>query len=258
MKDNEKLRNNDLSIWWSLKIKFVTPASSVVPCRTVIVRTRDHEDHHEDDAHPKGESSAKRQKTYEHESRKERLSLPTPKKPTLVYHSCQSDPKAPLMTLLNQDLIYVKYGNSGPKKYTLSLHKYPTIPFPKNDIEEQTSRWVSKRIRRFNVYAQYSVEHKKNLWAKQDHIGRQKQLRDKPKEVYLESKIIKLGIESYQQKVNLTAPTITFPGIERKKQISITSELVIGMIYENSKKEKRVMIHKEIHKFCDATLKRVL
>ncbi|GJT46692.1 hypothetical protein Tco_0955407 [Tanacetum coccineum] len=30
------------------------------------------------------------------------------------------------------------------------------------------------------------------------------------------------------------------------------------MIYENNKKEKRVMIHKEIHKFCDATLKRVL
>ncbi|GJW81630.1 hypothetical protein Tco_0145605 [Tanacetum coccineum] len=30
------------------------------------------------------------------------------------------------------------------------------------------------------------------------------------------------------------------------------------MIYENNKKEKRVMIHKEIHKFCNATLKRVL
>nr|GEZ38424.1 hypothetical protein [Tanacetum cinerariifolium] len=30
------------------------------------------------------------------------------------------------------------------------------------------------------------------------------------------------------------------------------------MIYENSKGEQRVMIHKEIHKFCDATLKRVL
>ncbi|GKB74385.1 hypothetical protein Tco_0935797 [Tanacetum coccineum] len=27
------------------------------------------------------------------------------------------------MTLLNQDLFYLKYGNSGPKKYTLSLHK---------------------------------------------------------------------------------------------------------------------------------------
>ncbi|GKE94283.1 hypothetical protein Tco_1579138 [Tanacetum coccineum] len=32
---------------------------------TVVVRTRDHEDHHDDDARPKGESSAKRQKMSE-------------------------------------------------------------------------------------------------------------------------------------------------------------------------------------------------
>ncbi|GJT13564.1 hypothetical protein Tco_0860606 [Tanacetum coccineum] len=69
---------------------------------------------------------------------------------------------------------------------------------------------------------------------------------------------IQLGMESYQQKVNLIAPTITFPGIERKKLFTITYEPVIGMIYENNKKEKRVMIHKEIRKFCDATSKRVL
>ncbi|GKA93317.1 hypothetical protein Tco_0815303 [Tanacetum coccineum] len=33
-----------------------------------------------------------------------------------------------------------------------------------------------------------------------------------------------LGIESYQQKVNLTAPTITFPGIEKEERFTITSE----------------------------------
>ncbi|GKE85346.1 hypothetical protein Tco_1559088, partial [Tanacetum coccineum] len=65
-------------------------------------------------------------------------------------------------------------------------------------------------------------------------------------------------MESYQQKFHLTAPTITFPGIEEYEQFTITPEPVIGMIYVNTKKEKRVMIHKEIHKFCDATLKRVL
>ncbi|GJU62835.1 hypothetical protein Tco_1244670 [Tanacetum coccineum] len=43
-----------------------------------------------------------------------------------------------------------------------------------------------------------------------------------------------------------------------KKLLSITSKPVVGMIYENSKKEKRVTILKEISKFCDATLKRVL
>ncbi|GKB61090.1 hypothetical protein Tco_0917276 [Tanacetum coccineum] len=38
----------------------------------------------------------------------------------------------------------------------------------------------------------------------------------------------------------------------------IISEPIYGIIYENSKKEKRVMGHKEIRKLCDATLKRVL
>ncbi|GJZ80364.1 hypothetical protein Tco_0645358, partial [Tanacetum coccineum] len=67
-----------------------------------------------------------------------------------------------------------------------------------------------------------------------------------------------LGIESYQQKVNLTAPTISFLRIEKHKMFSIIYEHVHGIIYKNSKKEKRVMRHSKIHKFCDAMLNRVL
>ncbi|GJV78100.1 hypothetical protein Tco_1509684 [Tanacetum coccineum] len=67
-----------------------------------------------------------------------------------------------------------------------------------------------------------------------------------------------LGMESYQQKVNLTAPAYTFQGIKKEKLMTITFEPVVGLIYENSKKEKRVMVIKEILKFCYATLKRVL
>ncbi|GKA76074.1 hypothetical protein Tco_0782452 [Tanacetum coccineum] len=67
-----------------------------------------------------------------------------------------------------------------------------------------------------------------------------------------------LGMESYQHKVNLTAPTITFLGIKKYQMFSIVSEPVYGIIYKNNKKEKRVMRHLEIHKFCDATFKRVL
>ncbi|GJT96063.1 hypothetical protein Tco_1091581 [Tanacetum coccineum] len=67
-----------------------------------------------------------------------------------------------------------------------------------------------------------------------------------------------LGIESYQQKVNLTTPTISFPGVKNHKMFSIIYEPVHGIIYKNSKKEKRVMRHLEIHKFYDATLNRVL
>ncbi|GJS54707.1 hypothetical protein Tco_0628069 [Tanacetum coccineum] len=39
---------------------------------------------------------------------------------------------------------------------------------------------------------------------------------------------------------------------------SIIYEPVHGIIYKNCKKEKRMMRHSEIHKFCDATLNRVL
>nr|GEX84437.1 hypothetical protein [Tanacetum cinerariifolium] len=67
-----------------------------------------------------------------------------------------------------------------------------------------------------------------------------------------------LGIESYQHKVNLTAPTIYFPEVEKHEMFSIIYELVHGIIYKNSKKEKRVMRHSEIHMFCDATMNRLL
>ncbi|GKB96272.1 reverse transcriptase domain-containing protein [Tanacetum coccineum] len=66
-----------------------------------------------------------------------------------------------------------------------------------------------------------------------------------------------LGIESYQMKVNITAPTITFPGIETLPLYSIIGDLFVGIIYENSKKERRATNIDELWKFDDATLKRV-
>ncbi|GJR10414.1 hypothetical protein Tco_0793066 [Tanacetum coccineum] len=59
-------------------------------------------------------------------------------------------------------------------------------------------------------------------------------------------------------KVNLTTPTLTFPGIEEHAPYTIVDEPQIGLIYLNSKDEKRVMYLEEIVKFCDATLENVL
>ncbi|GKD65290.1 hypothetical protein Tco_1307398, partial [Tanacetum coccineum] len=243
---------------------------------------------------------------------------------------------------INQDLLYLKKGSSGPEKIVLSLHKFPAIIFNDDDIEERTSRWVNKCVKKFNPYARYGVEHWKNPHAKIFYIRKQKEPGKPKEEVYSNSKIIQviktywelghehkfiteivarranecivsitepdyknlnkndiedmyllimngkvpdyaetgllwslsvfirssviwervhdfqLGIESYQQKVNLTAPTILFLGVEKHKMFSIIYEPVHGIIYKNSKKEKRVMRHSEIHKFCDATLNRVL
>ncbi|GKD92048.1 hypothetical protein Tco_1371885 [Tanacetum coccineum] len=67
-----------------------------------------------------------------------------------------------------------------------------------------------------------------------------------------------LGIESYQTKVNLTAPTLTVHGIEKLNLYSIVDEPFVGIIYENNKKERRIMNLTEIPKFYDATLEKVL
>ncbi|GJR03849.1 hypothetical protein Tco_0526833 [Tanacetum coccineum] len=67
-----------------------------------------------------------------------------------------------------------------------------------------------------------------------------------------------LGIESYQTRINLTAPTLIFLGIEAYDPYFMVDKPDTGLIFLNSKNEKRVMYLVEIIKFCFATLERVL
>ncbi|GJZ86480.1 hypothetical protein Tco_0658090 [Tanacetum coccineum] len=239
MKADPQLQQQAIAIWLALQMKFETLQVPQTTCRTFVVRPRDQDDPH-DDAHPEGENSAKRQKTSEYEGHVTRESS----------------------------------GQVNEEKEVQGLRRYC--------CHFTSFLQLSSII--FNPYARYGVEHWKNPHAKIFYIKMQKEL-GKPNEVvYSNSKIIQviktsavvfisfhqkfsdmgrvhdfqLGIESYQQKVNLTAPTISFPGIEKHKMFSIIYEPVHGIIYKNSKKEKRMMRHSEIHKFCDATLNRVL
>ncbi|GJX87731.1 reverse transcriptase domain-containing protein [Tanacetum coccineum] len=91
------------------------------------------------------------------EGRMEILVFPHPRKTTPLVQSCQRDPEAPPLSLINQDLLYLKKGSSGPEKIVLSLHKFPAIIFNDDDIEEQTSRWVNKFIK---TYWELGHEHK--------------------------------------------------------------------------------------------------
>ncbi|GJS20679.1 hypothetical protein Tco_0449311 [Tanacetum coccineum] len=241
------------------------------------------------------------------ESRKEILVSPHPRKTTPLVHSCQRDPEAPALSLINQDLLYLKKGNSGPEKIVLSLHKFPAVIFNDDDIEERTSRWVNKCVRKFNPYARYGVEHWKNPHAKIFYIRKQKEPGKPKEEVYSNSKIIqvvktywelghehKFITEIIARRANKYLVSITEPDyknlnkndiediyllimngkvpdyadtgllwslsvfIRKYEMFSIIYEPVNGIIYKNSKKEKWVMRHSEIHKFCDATLNRVL
>ncbi|GJW05719.1 hypothetical protein Tco_1568142 [Tanacetum coccineum] len=62
----------------------------------------------------------------------------------------------------------------------------------------------------------------------------------------------------YRIKINLTASTLIFPGIEACNPYSIVDEPTTSLIYLNIKEEKRVMDLIDIAKFCYATLEKVL
>ncbi|GJY95391.1 putative reverse transcriptase domain-containing protein [Tanacetum coccineum] len=91
---------------------------------------------------------------------KEILVSPHPRKTTPLVQICQRDHEAPALSLINQDILYLKKGSSRPEKIVLSLHKFPVIIFNDEDIKEQTSRWVKKCVKKFNPYARYGVESK--------------------------------------------------------------------------------------------------
>ncbi|GKF07702.1 hypothetical protein Tco_0041926, partial [Tanacetum coccineum] len=113
-----------------------------------------------DDAHSDGENSAKRQKTSGYEA----------------YVSGES--------------------SSGQVFQEEQAPSTSAIIFNDDDIEERTSRWVNKCVKKFNPYARYGVEHWKNPHAKKFYIKRQEEPR-KPKEVvYSNSKIIQV-IKTY-------------------------------------------------------------
>nr|GEY67114.1 ribonuclease H-like domain-containing protein [Tanacetum cinerariifolium] len=77
-----------------------------------------------------------------------------------------------------------------------------------------------------------------------------------PEEDLKEKMIRWLGIESYQIKIDLTAPTLTFPHIEACNPYSIVDEPLVGLIYLNKKEEKRIIDLVDISKFYEATLEK--
>ncbi|GJZ35042.1 hypothetical protein Tco_0580859 [Tanacetum coccineum] len=127
--------------------------------------------------------------------------------------------------------------------------------FLKNDLEERNTRWVKKIIKRFNMYARYVVDHWKSPWAQQGHIRRQLKTRDDPER--------RLWLKELMVSTNRSTSQITeFKSILEERFILSAGlgklSIEIGLVYENSKKEKRIMDIKEILKIYDATRKRVL
>ncbi|GKB73982.1 hypothetical protein Tco_0935394 [Tanacetum coccineum] len=151
--------------------------------------------------------------------------------------------------------------SSHPRKITPLVQS--SIVFNDDDIEERTSRWVNKCIKKFNPYARYGVENWKNPHAKIFYIRRQKEPGRPKEEIYSNSKIVS-SLKNTGNWIAMVSISVHQEFSDMGKRIeeydvfSIVYEPVHGIIYTNSKKEKRVMRHSEIHKFCDATLRRTL
>ncbi|GKA40937.1 retrovirus-related pol polyprotein from transposon TNT 1-94 [Tanacetum coccineum] len=264
------LQQDDLPIWIALKVEWT---SGVDTRRPSAVRPRD-QDNPQDDAHPEGGECEPGPSTSSNQEQLDDFDFWTDSYATDDDELPTEKVSQELVDEMSQTVDEAKLrkvkGSSRSEKIVMSLHKSPTVIFPDDDIEERTSRWVDKCVKKFNPYARYNVE------LRRIHMQRSSTSRNKNfiteviarrangsivsitesdyknlnkndiEDMYLLIVNSKLGVESYQQKVNLTAPTITFPGIEKYKVFSIVSVPVYGIIYKNNKKEKRVMRHQEI------------
>ncbi|GKC62746.1 hypothetical protein Tco_1095344, partial [Tanacetum coccineum] len=255
MKNDPQLQQQDIAIWLALQIKFENLQVPQTTCRPSAVRPRDQDDPH-DDAHPEGENSAKRQKTSEYEAyvsgesssgqvnKEERDDdeIPSEQVSQDILEEYHLTYLMNAKELGHEHKFVTKIVARRANECIMSITEPDYKNLNKNDIEDMYLLIMNGKV---PDYAETGL-----LWSLS---------------VFIRSSVIwervhdfQLGIESYQQKVNLTAPTISFPGVEKHRMFSIIYEPVHGIIYKNSKKEKRVMRHSEIHKFCDATLNRVL
>ncbi|GJW52906.1 hypothetical protein Tco_0096991 [Tanacetum coccineum] len=159
--------------------------------------------------------------------------------PPLVFYGPQRNPNEPPRYLYNKYLFFLKNGNTEERKYTLSLHKIHGERFPEEDLEEKLKRWVRKEFKNFNEEARLFIQHWKNSWHKRVYKNNPKRVRLNPEEYYSEHRIIKI-------KINLTAPRLTFPGIEAYEPYIVADSPNVGLIYLNNKNEKRFMGMTEI------------
>ncbi|GJR39724.1 hypothetical protein Tco_1215408 [Tanacetum coccineum] len=67
---------------------------------------------------------------------------------------------------------------------------------------------------------------------------------------------VQLGVESYQQKLNLTKPDFTFPRINDEVPYTLMQKFP-GVMYQSVKGGNKFMMHKKVYKFGDGTSKKV-
>ncbi|GJW39029.1 hypothetical protein Tco_0064874 [Tanacetum coccineum] len=234
---------------------------------------RDHEDHHDDDARTEGESSAKRQKTYEFGT----------------YTAGIDDDEVPIKEVSPELLVEVSEREMTSDGEEHQYHLDQMESYMKNQNvwesrEEDLTMHIPKKPAPFYLSCarnpKISPKSLKSPWAQQDHIRRKIKKRDNPDEIYSDEKIVDVVRVQFDQGYGpeyMTEIVVKRANSEYswfiesdykylyKNNIEDMCLMCINRMIKDygqtgllSKQEKRVMDIKEIPKFCDATLKRVL
>ncbi|GJY18505.1 hypothetical protein Tco_0389996 [Tanacetum coccineum] len=179
MKSNLQDQANDPALWDVLKRKFEKSSTSNTSCRDDDFHSQHHDDHQEDDAPLEGEK--KEWDAWEEEIvMDEDKVIPEGETPKLIiefqnvdkriptifdharmeatlndmlsdqFRNAEENPNGPPRHLYSKDLFFLKNGNTGEKKYILSLHMIHTEPFLEVDLEEKMNRWDRKEFKNFN------------------------------------------------------------------------------------------------------------
>ncbi|GJV34115.1 hypothetical protein Tco_1394515 [Tanacetum coccineum] len=112
-----------------------------------------------------------------------------------------------------------------------------------NDIEDMLLFVVQHKL--FHLNDSDIVDFTMSLWMFTGSLIVKRRVED-----------IQLGVESYQKKLNITAPQRTFDEIDCK-EIYTPSHKPPGVVYEDQNQQKRVMRADELYKFSDGTLQKV-
>ncbi|GJS27851.1 hypothetical protein Tco_1048421 [Tanacetum coccineum] len=132
------------------------------------------------------------------------------------------------------------------KRADHQLYKFKEGDFPDshlNDIEDMLLLLTQNRL--FNLDGDVIV-----------HLG--VALRMFTRGIVLQSRVedVQLGVESYQRKLNLTRPQRSCRDMSAKELYTLNYDPQ-GVIYEDMKKQKRLMRVDELQKFSDRTLQSV-
>ncbi|GJS79806.1 hypothetical protein Tco_0729687 [Tanacetum coccineum] len=145
---------------------------------------------------------------------------------------------------------------SREKDLIIPKKEAPIFYRPQRDPNEPP-RWVRKEFKTFNKEARLSIQHWKHTWHKIVYINKHKKERSNPKKVYSDHKIVEVvRIRNEHEHGQDFMEEIIAKRDNNKAYIFFETDY--KYLNKEQKKQKRLMGLREISKFCDATLEKVL